>query len=104
MVPALMSDADAKRKAMQMTKPYAVKFGNVMDKIFPSGFFSSTLYGEDRDRAVNYMPAVQEYYRGNLFAGGGIAGLSGGDKSGPPPESGPASQGLRSLYKNGRKL
>ena len=104
MVPALMSDADAKRKAMQMTKPYAVKFGNVMDKIFPSGFFSSTLYGEDRDRAVNYMPAVQEYYRGNYFAGGGIAGLSGGDKSGPPPESGPASQGLRSLYKNGRKL
>ena len=39
-----------------------------------------------------------------LFAGGGIAGLSGGDKSGPPPESGPASQGLRSLIKNGRKL
>ena len=39
-----------------------------------------------------------------LFAGGGIAGLSGGDKSGPPPESGPMSQGLRSLYKNGRKL
>jgi len=39
-----------------------------------------------------------------LFAGGGIAGLSGGDKSGPPPKSGPASQGLRSLYKNGNKL
>jgi hypothetical protein len=31
-------------------------------------------------------------------------GLSGGDTSGPPPESGPMSQGLRSLYKNGRKL
>ena len=38
------------------------------------------------------------------LAGGGIAGLSGGDKSGPPPESGPASQGLRSLIKNGNKL
>ena len=38
------------------------------------------------------------------LAGGGIAGLSGGDKSGRPPESGPASQGLRSLYKNGNKL
>ena len=38
------------------------------------------------------------------FAGGGIAGLSGGDKSGRPPESGPASQGLRSLIINGRKL
>ena len=31
-------------------------------------------------------------------------GLSGGDTSGRPPESGPMSQGLRSLYKNGRKL
>ena len=37
------------------------------------------------------------------FAGGGIAGLSGGDKSGRPPESGPASQGLRSLFNNGKK-
>ena len=39
-----------------------------------------------------------------MAAGGGLAGLSGGDKSGPPPASGPASQGLRSLIKNGRKL
>ena len=39
----------------------------------------------------------------NRYAGGGIAGLSGGDKSGPPPESGPASQGLRSLFNNGKK-
>ena len=31
-------------------------------------------------------------------------GLSGGDTSGPPPEKGPMSQGLLSLYKNGRKL
>jgi len=35
---------------------------------------------------------------------GGRAGLSGGDTSGPPPEKGPMSQGLLSLYKNGRKL
>ena len=101
MVPALMSDADAKRKAMQLTKPSTVGFGNVMDTIFPSGFFSDTTYKEDRDKAVNYMPEVQEYYRGNRFARGG---LSGGDTSGPPPESGPMSQGLRSLIKNGRKL
>ena len=101
MVPAIMSDADAKRKAMQMTKPSTVGFGNVMDTIFPSGFFSGTTYEEDRDKAVNYMPEVQEYYRGNRFAKGG---LSGGDTSGRPPESGPMSQGLRSLYKNGRKL
>jgi hypothetical protein len=37
------------------------------------------------------------------YASGGIAGLSGGDKSGRPPESGPASQGLRSLFNNGKK-
>ena len=37
-------------------------------------------------------------------ASGGRAGLSGGDTSGRPPESGPMSQGLRSLYNNGRKL
>ena len=41
---------------------------------------------------------------GVFYSKGGIAGLSGGDKSGPAPESGPASQGLRSLYNNGRKL
>jgi hypothetical protein len=39
MVPALMSDADAKRKAMQLTKPRTVAFGNFMDTIFPSGIF-----------------------------------------------------------------
>ena len=38
------------------------------------------------------------------LASGGRAGLSGGDTSGRPPESGPMSQGLRSLYNNGRKL
>jgi len=38
------------------------------------------------------------------YAGGGIVGLSGSDKSGPAPTGGPMSQGLRSLYNNGRKL
>ena len=105
MVPALMSDADAKRKAMQLTKPRTVAFGNFMDTAFPKGFLSDTTYKEDRDKAVNYMPEVQEYYRGNLFAGGGIAGLSGGDPEGAMLTSmNPDSQGLRSLYKNGRKL
>ena len=39
------------------------------------------------------------------FAGGGIAGLSGGIDQGPQRRSlNPDSQGLRSLIKNGRKL
>ena len=42
----------------------------------------------------------QDYFADNFRlekARGGIAGLSGGDKSGPPPESGPNPQGLLSL-------
>ena len=38
------------------------------------------------------------------YADCGIAGLSGGDKSGPPPESGPNSQGLPGLLKRVKKL
>ena len=104
MAPALMSDADAKRKAMQMTKPSTVGFGNFMDATFPSGFFSGTTFKEDREKAVNYMPEVQEYYRGNQFAGGGIAGLSGGDRSGPAPQSGPTPQGLQGLFNRAKKI
>jgi hypothetical protein len=37
------------------------------------------------------------------YAGGGIAGLSGGIDEGPPPESGPMSQGLQGLLKRGIK-
>ena len=39
-----------------------------------------------------------------FLAGGGIAGLSGGDKSGPPPERGPNPQGLLSLKNRVRNL
>ena len=41
---------------------------------------------------------------GVFFSKGGIAGLSGGDKSGPPPERGPNSQGLPSLLKRVRNI
>ena len=105
MVPALMSDADAKRRAMQMTKPRTVAFGNFMDTAFPRGFLSDTTYKEDRDKAINYMPAVQEYYRGNQFAGGGIAGLSGGDPKGAMTTSmNPDSQGLQGLFNRVKKI
>jgi hypothetical protein len=41
---------------------------------------------------------------GGVFGEGAADGGLIGDKSGPAPESGPMSQGLRSLYNNGRKL
>ena len=37
------------------------------------------------------------------FAGGGIAKMA-GVPSGPPPESGPMSQGLQGLMKRGMKI
>ena len=51
--------------------------------------------------AFKYGRENQLVYPTLGFARGG---LSGGDTSGPPPEKGPMSQGLLSLYKNGRKL
>ena len=102
-VPFMVADADAKRKTFQLTQPRTKAFGDFMDLAFPSGFFSDTTFQEDRDRAVNYMPNVQEYRRANQFqfADGG---LSGGDKSGRPPESGPMSQGLPGILKRAMKL
>ena len=52
-----------------------------------------------RDRVLGITPDYQLE-----LANGGIAGLSGGIKSGPPPERGPDSQGLRSLMKRGINL
>jgi len=102
-VPFMIADADAKRKAFQLTQPRTKAFGDFMDVTFPSGFFSDTTFQEDRDRAVNYMPNVQEYRRGNQFqfADGG---LSGGDKSGPPPESGPTPHGLPGILKRAKNI
>ena len=56
----------------------------------------------------NQFGAEQIYGTQGIFsqplAGGGIAGLSGGVKSGPPPESGPMSEGLQGLMKRGMKI
>ena len=78
----------------------------IFGKIFPRAEKSRQQRILDASSIVN--PAYQ-YQMDNLFmypygfAGGGIAKMAGVDQ-GPPPESGPMSQGLRSLYNNGRKL
>jgi hypothetical protein len=78
-------------------------------KIFPKSEESRQQRILDASSVINPafdFPGTKEATGGTLygFAGGGIAGLSGGDKSGPPPESGPMSQGLPSLLKRGRNL
>ena len=57
------------------------------------------IYGDEQLYGTQGASAL-----GEPLANGGIAGLSGGDKSGPPPERGPDSQGLRSLMKRGINL
>ena len=57
------------------------------------------IYGDEQIYGTQGASAL-----GEPLANGGIAGLSGGDKSGPPPERGPDSQGLRSLMKRGINL
>ena len=100
-------------KALEEAKKLATidrltsKGPQIFGKIFPPAEKSRQQRILDASSIVN--PAHQ-YQMDNLFmypyglASGGRAGLSGGDTSGRPPESGPMSQGLRSLYNNGRKL
>ena len=106
-------DYDAGAKALEEAKKLATidrltsKGPQIFGKIFPPAEKSRQQRILDASSIVN--PAHQ-YQMDNLFmypyglASGGRAGLSGGDTSGRPPESGPMSQGLRSLYNNGRKL
>jgi len=64
---------------------------------------------EDYKKEMKFADDMQKqsYFADNFRfekAGGGIAGLSGGVKSGPPPESGPNPQGLQGLMKRGMKI
>ena len=106
-------DYDAGAKALEEAKKLATidrltsRGPRIFGQIFPKAEESRQQRILDASSIVN--PAHQ-YQMDNLFmypyglAGGGIVGLSGSDKSGPPPTGGPMSQGLRSLYNNGRKL
>ena len=51
----------------------------------------------EEDQQMEYENLIKNLRN---YAAGGMVG----DKSGPPPTGGPMSQGLRSLYNNGRKL
>ena len=106
-------DYDAGAKALEEAKKLATidrltsRGPQIFGQIFPKAEKSRQQRVLDASSIVN--PAHQ-YQMDNLFmypyglAGGGIVGLSGSDKSGPPPTGGPMSQGLRSLYNNGKKL
>ena len=97
-MPLRISEADILRKKNELQKPGPTFFRENI---------RGPRYKESLQPILNYpQGTVDTMLTGSInrpfsFARGG---LSGGDTSGPPPESGPMSQGLRSLYKNGRKL
>ena len=80
-----------------------------LEGVYQLGKFTKNRINELKSMTPEQRQELQregEAFAFNEFAAasGGRAGLSGGDTSGRPPESGPMSQGLRSLYNNGRKL
>jgi len=83
---------------------YMLLLGAGTKRITPA--VTRTLSGLDAVRTdIQEQEAMQNLMGGAAnFAGGGIAGLSGGVKSGPPPESGPMSEGLQGLMKRGMKI
>jgi hypothetical protein len=97
-MPLRISEADILRRKNELQKPGPTFFRENI---------RGPRYKESLQPILNYpQGTVDTMLTGSInrpfsFARGG---LSGGDTSGPPPESGPMSQGLRSLIKNGRKL
>ena len=90
-------DADRKKEFLGY-----VDYFNNLDNMSLSD--AAAMYGDEQVYGANavFGEAIPGYnvreQRGiGNYAGGGIAGLSGGDKSGPAPESGPQSQGLQGL-------
>ena len=104
-------DYDAGAKALEEAKKLATidrltsRGPQIFGQIFPKAEKSRQQRILDASSIVNpahNIPGMREATGGYLygFASGGLIG----DKSGPAPTGGPMSQGLRSLYNNGKKL
>jgi len=118
------------RKSLGLKKGGSINIDLTMPKFSTGGrigFMAGTIPGGYGKQANRYLKEIEsdmhrgyQYYKrsggkksfkdymresmSRYFADGGIAGLSGGDKSGPPPERGPLPQGLPSLMKRGMKI
>ena len=104
-------DYDAGAKALEEAKKLATidrltsRGPQILGQIFPKAEESRKQRILDASSIVNpahNIPGMREATGGYLygFASGGLIG----DKSGPASTGGPMSQGLRSLYNNGKKL
>ena len=104
-------DYDAGAKALEEAKKLATidrltsRGPQILGQIFPKAEESRKQRILDASSIVNpahNIPGMREATGGYLygFASGGLANLT----NTIPPEAGPMSQGLRSLYNNGKKL
>jgi hypothetical protein len=100
---------------MQNRMDYDRKILGPLKDLFGTGFYSPEQLKQlelkaDRDTELigqmseeDKMQRIANYGGVANLAGGGIAKLAGVDQ-GPPPESGPNSQGLQGLLKRGMKI
>ena len=100
---------------MQRRMDYDRKILGPLKDLFGTGFYSPEQLKQlelkaDRDTELigqmseeDKMQRIANFGGVANLAGGGIAKLAGVDE-GPPPESGPMSQGLQGLLKRGNKI
>ncbi len=99
MVPAYTSDSYDTAKLDLPTKDFIGTLSEALGYQRPSPEQAEEMINQEKFRQLFETPGFTGTQE--RFNKGGIAGLSGGDKSGPPPQRGPNSEGLSSLLKRG---
>jgi len=102
MVPAYTSNSYDTAKLDLPTEDFIGALSEALGYEKPSSEQAKEMINQERFRQLFETPGFTGTQE--RFNKGGIAGLSGGDNSGPPPERGPNSEGLSSLLKRGTNI
>ena len=107
----LQREEDAYKAAEKAMDPFMIPTPHLEEGRYFDENKVFTDLARDESRLSDYMTEREKIGQERMekmqpvqfYTGAKYGGLN-GDKSGPAPESGPMSQGLRSLYNNGKKL
>ena len=107
----LQREKDAYKAAEKAMDPFMIPTPHLEEGRYFDENKVFTDLARDKSRLSDYMTErekigqerMKKMEPAQFYIGAKYGGLI-GDKSGPAPESGPMSRGLRSLYNNGRKL
>jgi hypothetical protein len=102
MVPAYTSNSYDTAKLDLPTEDFIGTLSEALGYERPSSEQAKEMINQEKFRQLFETPGFTGTQE--RFNKGGIAGLSGGDKSGPPPQRGPNSEGLSSLLKRGTNI